>query len=94
MRMALDQLRSRRPESPTDDDTRTTEALLDQGIGPELEVVQREHRDAVRAAVARAVAELPPRDRSLLRMHLLRRLSIDGIAAMNDVHRARRGVGM
>lgn len=39
-------------------------------------------------AIEDAAAELAPRDRALLRLHLVERASIDDIAALYRVHRA------
>jgi RNA polymerase sigma-70 factor (ECF subfamily) len=88
LRAAVDLLRRRGPQDRRESvDDRTVDALVDTGGGPELEAVYRQHRDAVRAAVADAIGELAPRDRAVLRMHLLERLSIDGIAELRGVHR-------
>lgn len=47
-----------------------------------------EYREHVRRALEDAAAALPVRDRTLLRMHLVERASIDDIAAVYRVHRA------
>ena len=57
-------------------------------LGPELRVVEREHREHVKAAFHTAIESLSATDRGILRLHLLERLSIDEIAALHDVHRA------
>ena len=46
------------------------------------------YRSEFKAAFVAAIAELTPRARTLLRYHLIDRLSIDKIAAIYDVHRA------
>lgn len=88
LRAAVDLLRRRGAYARRESlDVRTVEALVDTSEGPELQAVYRQHREAVRAAVADAIAELAPRDRAVLRMHLLDHLSIDGIAELRGVHR-------
>jgi RNA polymerase sigma-70 factor, ECF subfamily len=47
-----------------------------------------EYRAHVRRALEDAAAALPARDRTILRMHLVERASIDDIAAVYRVHRA------
>ena len=46
------------------------------------------YREAFRAAFRTALANLEPRERTLLRMHVIDEVSIDGIAALHGVHRA------
>jgi RNA polymerase sigma-70 factor, ECF subfamily len=87
LRTALDGLRRKHEHPGGDEDQRTADALMDHQLGPELEAVRLQHRDEVRSAFADAAAELDDRDRSILRLHLLERLSIDGLAALYGVHR-------
>ncbi|MBL0217151.1 MAG: sigma-70 family RNA polymerase sigma factor [Myxococcales bacterium] len=51
---------------------------------PEKEPYRRAFREAFRAALS----NLPPRERTLLRLNVIDELSIDAIAALHDVHRA------
>jgi RNA polymerase sigma-70 factor (ECF subfamily) len=55
---------------------------------PELDLLKRQHAEAFRAALTEACAELEPRLRACLRMHLVDDLSIDQIGAAYGVHRA------
>nr|WP_276602753.1 sigma-70 family RNA polymerase sigma factor [Nannocystis pusilla] len=55
---------------------------------PELDYLKRHYREAFREAFAAALAELDPRSRNTLRQHLVERLSIDQIGALQGVHRA------
>jgi len=55
---------------------------------PELDYMHRAYSQAFKAAFERAVAELEPRERTLLRLHIVDQLSIDDIAAIYHVHRA------
>ena len=67
------------------------EALLAElalGADPEAVLVAERSRVEVERAFADTLAGLPPRDRTLLRLHLLHDLSIDEIGATFDVHRS------
>ncbi len=90
MRVALDELRSRqrRPELGRAADASAVERLMAGELGPEMRVLDQEHREVVKAAFGSAIDSLSSTDRGILRLHLLERLSIDEIAALHDVHRA------
>ena len=90
VRTALDQLRgeARRPDKAADEPEGAVDALMGGGLSPELQVIRQHHTQAFKAAFQAAVADLSPRDRGVLRMHLLDRLSIDDIAALHSVHRS------
>ena len=64
------------------------ENLLAPNDDPELEVMRRRYETEFRHAFQQALAELEPRERNVLRYHLIDRLNIDQIAAVHDVHRA------
>lgn len=89
IRIALDDIR-RRKRAPDRGkiDERTVARLMDGGLGPELALVETQHRGAVKDAFASAVESLQADQRAILRMHLLDRASIDEIAALHAVHRA------
>lgn len=55
---------------------------------PELSLLRADQRAAFKAAFETAVAAIDTRDRNVLRMHLVDRLSIDQIAAAFGAHRA------
>jgi RNA polymerase sigma-70 factor (ECF subfamily) len=55
---------------------------------PALSAVKRDAAAAFRAALVDALRELPRRDRTLLRMHILDGLTIDELAPLHRVHRA------
>ena len=59
-----------------------SDALVGDGL------VKQRYRDLFRAAFRKALAELTPRDRNLLRLHLIDELAIDQIGALQGVHRA------
>jgi len=66
---------------------REVEELADAG-DVELEVIRRRYRPAFEAAIARALAALPVRDRTLLRLRLVEGVEVERIATMYGVHRA------
>jgi RNA polymerase sigma-70 factor (ECF subfamily) len=55
---------------------------------PELRLAVENARPAFEAALRCAIGDLPQRDRTLLRLHFLDRLTIDTIGSMYGVHRA------
>lgn len=73
-------------ELATEDDALL--ALADRSSAAVPAADKQRYRDAFRAAFRAALATLPPRDRLLLRMHVLDDLTIDQIATVQGVHRA------
>jgi len=68
---------------------RMGQALIEATLSdPELALVKRRLGPAFQAALREAIDGLPPRDRVILRMHLVDGLSIDRIAQPYGVHRA------
>lgn len=55
---------------------------------PELQYLKELYRKEFKAAFAEALLGLPPRERTLLRYHLVDGLSIDKMAAIYGVHRS------
>jgi RNA polymerase sigma-70 factor (ECF subfamily) len=55
---------------------------------PELALLQRQYGAEFHAAFRSGFVSLTPRERNLLRHHIVDRLGIDGIAALYGVHRA------
>jgi RNA polymerase sigma-70 factor (ECF subfamily) len=55
---------------------------------PELHFMKQEHRTALKEELEAAIKDLSPRQRMVLRLHLVERLGIDSIAAICSVHRA------
>ncbi len=62
--------------------------LLDDSDSPMTAVAKQQHRDAFRAALTAALAALPPRDRTILRMHALDGVPLAALATMHRVDRA------
>jgi len=83
-RTAISMLRKQRHEAPGD------AAVLDRSgeRDPELAFLKEHYRGAFRRAFEAAVAELEPRERNLLRLHFLRKVTLEQLATMYGVHRA------
>jgi RNA polymerase sigma-70 factor (ECF subfamily) len=64
------------------------ERLVSEEDTPEIRLAVEKARPAFQAALQNAIVELPQRDRTLLRLYFLDRLTIDGIGNMYGVHRA------
>jgi RNA polymerase sigma-70 factor (ECF subfamily) len=58
------------------------------GSDPELHAMKHQHRADLKQELEAAVEGLNPRDRMMLRMHLVERLGIDAIARLCSMHRA------
>ncbi len=80
-----EQERARRAE-PLDD--HRLDELAPGVPDPELAYLRRLYGASFRTAFDAAVADLPPRDRNLLRMSVLEGLGIDQLAAIFHVHRS------
>lgn len=89
VRLALDDKRkaARAPDNRPADD-RTVQSVMDGDLGPELAVIEEQHRAALKEAFHASIDSLDPKQRGVLRLHLLEGSSIDEIAALYDVHRA------
>ncbi len=89
VRMTLDdKRRAGRAPDRGNVDQMTVERVMDGELGPELAVIETQHRGAVKNAFRAAIEALEPKQRGVLRLHLLQGSSIDEIAALYGVHRA------
>ncbi len=61
--------------------------LADRGDDPELAFAKRRSRSLLKRTFERAVMELVPRQRLLLRQHYVDHLSLDELAQLHQVHR-------
>jgi RNA polymerase sigma-70 factor (ECF subfamily) len=86
VRAALDARKKKTPDLAKDDDDPA--AALATPEDPEMMHMLHRYGDAFRAAFRDAFAELSDGDRAVLRMSIVERLGIDGIAAVLGVHRA------
>jgi RNA polymerase sigma-70 factor (ECF subfamily) len=57
-------------------------------LDPQMQAIRDQFRSNFREAFRAAFSRLPPRDRTVLRLHAIDGLSIDKIAAMYQTHRA------
>jgi RNA polymerase sigma-70 factor (ECF subfamily) len=62
--------------------------LVSMDANPEVETARALYRERFRTAVGETLAGLNKRDRSLLRLHFIDGLTLDGVAAIYRVHRA------
>jgi RNA polymerase sigma-70 factor, ECF subfamily len=83
IRLALD---ARRAQKPLADIERAADMLVQDD--PELDYLEARYKGPFQSAFRIALDELPDRDRTVLRMHLVDDLDIDRIGALYDVHRA------
>ncbi|UJR83356.1 sigma-70 family RNA polymerase sigma factor [Sandaracinus amylolyticus] len=84
VRIALDLVRDERRA----DHDETAALELPAERDPELAFLAQAYRSAFREAFASAVQELEPRERNLLRLHFLDRVTLERLATMYAVHRA------
>ncbi len=80
-------LRQRAAREPAHDDDALIR-LADRAEASVMTVDKARYRDAFRTAFRAALATLAPRDRVLLRMHVIDNLTIDQIGTIQGVHRA------
>ena len=86
VRAALKELRKEKRETISSDD-----AIFEHGTShadPELAYIKEVYRDKFRAAFQSALDALGDRDKTFLRQHVVDGLSIDDLAALNQIHRA------
>lgn len=81
--ISLTRRHKRESRDPEDELLRLPSVAAD----PELDSAKRELREHFAAAFERAVTELTPRQRNLLRMHLLEAVTLDQLAISYGVHR-------
>jgi len=86
VRIALNLVRQSKKDIPID--TNVADEILAIGVSPELQLVKQRYRDHFKHAFATAIEELSARERTVLKLHLVDRLSIDDIGALYKVHRA------
>lgn len=84
VREAMAQLKRRGPELLNEE----VALLSAPGHDPEFDLMRSRYGDAFRTAFVQALRQLAPRDRDVLRGHLVERLSIDQIGSLHGVHRA------
>jgi len=90
VRTALTLVKHQHNQVPIDDieSQSVAEEILATSVAPELQLVKQRYRGEFKDAFERAIGELSARDRTLLKLHLLERSTIDEIGALYKVHRA------
>lgn len=83
VREALMAKRRARPIIEVPDDQAMADVV---GLDPELELIKRDASQAFRQAFSAALAELPDRDKNVLRYHVVDGLRGDDVAAIYGVH--------
>jgi RNA polymerase sigma-70 factor (ECF subfamily) len=68
--------------------TELDERVADRLFSPESELIRRRYRKPFQVALGRAMAQLSPKERSVLRLHVVGQASIDEIGRAYRVHRA------
>jgi RNA polymerase sigma-70 factor (ECF subfamily) len=87
VRAALKVIRKEKRETVASSD----DAIFEHGTSnadPELAYIKEVYRDKFRAAFQNALDALGDRDKTFLRQHVVDGLSIDDLAALNQIHRA------
>jgi RNA polymerase sigma-70 factor (ECF subfamily) len=84
-RVAIDLLRTQEPAAPGD---AQPEALADADLGPEVQILREVYREAFQESLKAALAALSPKDRNLLRRHLVEHMTLEEIAGPYGVHPA------
>lgn len=82
--LMMQRAEGRRKEEPSD----SSAAPFARQLDPELDYLKQRYSGDVHAALVTALGELSDRDKTLLRLHLVQRLSIDQLGAMYQVNRA------
>lgn len=86
IRTALNARRAQRRHVESDDEIAV--AVLTSGDNPEFVAMRNQHHQLLKAILAQALAALPAKERTVLRMHIVEAMSIDDIGAAHGVHRA------
>jgi RNA polymerase sigma-70 factor (ECF subfamily) len=85
-RTAIDSLRAIR--EVVGREARDPDSLEQVDFGPEVQLLRAAYREAFQEALAAAVAALTPKDRNLLRRHLIEHMTLEEMAAPYGVHLA------
>jgi RNA polymerase sigma-70 factor (ECF subfamily) len=88
VRTALSELRKNRREAPMPEAGPDIFEATADSADPELAFVKQRYRAEFKVAFEEAVAGLSDRERNLLRLHLLRGVTLEALAEIYGVHRA------
>jgi RNA polymerase sigma-70 factor, ECF subfamily len=87
VRTCLNELRKGKREVLVDDDQLIAQHAVSTADDPEVEYMKRTYANEFKASFAEALAQLGPREQTLLRYHHVDGLNIDEIGAIYRVHR-------
>jgi RNA polymerase sigma-70 factor, ECF subfamily len=87
VRTALNLRRSAQRQAHAEEEA-LADATLPGGTHPELEHLRQRHRADFQAALAEALAALPSRERTVLRLHLVEGLSLERIGTVYRTHKS------
>jgi RNA polymerase sigma-70 factor (ECF subfamily) len=69
-------------------DIEAVDALVGESVGPEVATLRNRYGAAFKAGLERSLGALEPREKTILRMHLVDNLNIEAIGQVYRVHRA------
>jgi RNA polymerase sigma-70 factor (ECF subfamily) len=88
-RTAIDLLRASQGARSPDVDGRSEQDGINQvDLGPEVQLLREVYREAFQTALSETLGALEPRDRNLLRRHMVERMTLEEIAGPYGVHPA------
>jgi RNA polymerase sigma-70 factor, ECF subfamily len=85
-RIAIDSLRAVRDDMARE--PRDPDSLEKVDFGPEVQLLRAAYRESFQEAVSAALAGLTPKDRNLLRRHMIERMTLEEISGPYGVHPA------
>jgi RNA polymerase sigma-70 factor (ECF subfamily) len=78
----------RRRDEQAHDEVSSGVAALGSAVGPEVALLRARYKAEFEAAIRVALAAMPPKDRTLLLLHLVNGVTLPQLAAMQNVSRA------
>lgn len=87
VRTALNLTRGHEPGAASSEGDEALQSLTASRLDPEMDYVQRKYRPQFVACFKEAMEALDPRERTVLRLHLVEGAGVDGIARYYRVHR-------
>ncbi|MCP3063351.1 sigma-70 family RNA polymerase sigma factor [Myxococcus sp. K38C18041901] len=89
VRMALNLQRAEGRRARAEEDAEAEgSAWVERGADVELDYLRRRHQQDFREALAGALASLSPRERTVLRLHVVEGVSLERIGAMYQTHKS------
>lgn len=88
VRTALNLRRAQGRRARAEEDAEAEPLAVGTGADLELEYLRRNHREDFHAALKEALAALPARERTVLRLHVVEGLALERIGAMYQTHKS------